>query len=206
MAITPIFDLLESSENVEFFDMYNAYGFVTQAFGSLTDAQMQILINEASQLIYDYTKYYPKQTSKTITINPDAGGKGNIGYKLPESISSLTTTDYRFEGVTFDYTKLKYYRNGEIELQEFYYDSNNGVKIFPFVVTLVLDYGFDKATQLPEQFKLVCVQLVVHLLSVKHSQATTELTESKDGDINQKYNNPRFVTLSILKQLLNVRI
>jgi hypothetical protein len=206
MTFIPIFDLSVTAEKTDLLARLGSY-FYYPDFGTITDASLQITINEASQRIYEFTGYYPKQTAQTINvdINPRTG-KGNIGFKLPTNLVTCTTTDKRFDGEIIDLDYVYFDNNGGIFVNTSYYDSTANLTYYPNPVSITIDYGFTKSTSLPEKLKMVCTELIIHYLNRKLDQASMELTNAQNGDERQQYNNPKKVELSILKPLRLVKL
>lgn len=204
MAVTPVFNLSDNTEKAEIIALLNNYKeFATSGFGVTPYTGLQYIINEASLKIYNFTKYWPQKTSQTKTVRLDSAGKGYLGCKLPANITSITINDPEWEGVSLSTTDFLLHENGLIELKAYVYEGRN-YRLYPSSITFVLDYGFVKATQMPDEFKYVCAELVMHLINLKTDEAYRSLLEQKEGDSQQKYRDPVNVEKAILGKLKGV--
>lgn len=206
MVFIPIFDLSVTAEDTDFTKYVNNYQYWSQLAPS-TDAQIQVEIDIASERIYDFTGYWPLQTSQSITIAIDPKtGYGALNKKLPSNLTSITTTDKRFSGSSLITDDVELFNDGRVHIKDGVYDDYYNQLYYPINATLTLDYGFTKSTQMPRSFKSVCVDLVMHYLAMKVDQGIIEMKTETEAQLKQEYNNPRKTELEILKRLSNVRI
>jgi len=206
MALTPIFDLTNVTEKAEAMSFISNYKYYS-GLGTYTDNQLQVEINNASQRIYNFTRYHPKTTSQSMTIPiSNTSGLGIIPYKIPTNLTSAVTSDYKFTGVVLTLSYITMQHDGNIFIGQFVYDPMTNVKHYPEYITITIDYGFTKSTQMPLEFKSACIDLVMHYLTSKQDQALRETSKVQDNQIIQEYNKFVSTELSILKPLSNVRI
>lgn len=206
MTITPIFDLTVDSEKNDALSRLNIYPlFTDSSYNTIPYTNLQILINEASENIYSYTRYWPKVEDAELTVSLNQNGQGVLKYKLPCNLDDISSSDVNFDTFLFDTDLPRLHRNGKFELNQFCVD-NEGFRVYPIDVVLTLDYGFIKSTQMPEKFKNVCIEIVIHNISNTVNDAGRELVYQKMGDVSQGYRNPGVVIDVILQKLRGFKI
>lgn len=205
--VTPIFDLSITAEKTDALSRLNTYN---SWVGSLDNVapytNAQVNINEASLMIYNYTKYFPKVTDQILTVEvDDKSGIGLFPYKLISNISNIDSNDPYFEEAIWDTDLIKVKPDGRFKLYQFAFDCQK-LKIYPYDLIVTCDYGFEKSSKLPEMFKLICIELVIHFMSLKSSESNRELLSQQEGDVRQQYKDIEFRQKQILKKLDKVRI
>jgi hypothetical protein len=166
---------------------------------------LQVNINRASQRIYEYTKYYPLVEDATLKVEIGKNGVGRLPYKLLANLDEVYSTHVDWDDISFTTEDLDIFDDGMVELTKPCYNNKKGY-LYPPHITITLDYGFTKSTQLPITFKQVCIELVIYYMFANQDTGSRALNNIKDGNESMNYRTPFEIEKEILKRLVGVKI